>query len=395
MYKDFFKTIDTEEKAYWLGFIAADGNIRKDLLECSIAVQECDSKHLEKLSKCFDDYYMVKHYNYSYSHPIAEIRICSKQCCLDLEKYGIVPNKSLTLKINKELIPDNLLKDFIRGYFDGNGSVYCLTPNRSSGYNYEEWGCNFVGSYEMMLLIKVFFKSDKSIIKRKSVFSIDWGGTLSTYEVLEKLYKNSTISLDRKKEKFLELQSSQRLNKLVSKRDYFAEEKDTSILVGFVMGGASLRYLTATKTGKDKEKLERIARIFEENNYHYELDEDPAYKGSYILRVHLAPEVMKHYRHQFYPNGNKTVSRHLLNELNDKGLCIWLLLKTKEKDKGLQLETGKLTNEEVEIVYNYFVNNHKIDVRLHTRKNKKIIYFPEKTKQYLFEKFMNQGVPAL
>lgn len=394
MYKDFFKTIDTEEKAYWLGFIAADGNIRKDLLECSITVQESDSSHLEKFSKCFDGYYTIKHYNYSYSHPMAKIGIYSKQCCLDLEKYGIVPNKSLTLKINKELIPNDLLKDFIRGYFDGNGSVYCSAPNRSSGYNYEEWGCNFVGSYGMMLLIKDFFKSNNPIIEKKSVFSIDWGGTLSTYEVLKKLYENSTIFLDRKKEKFLELQSSQRLNKLVSRRDYFAEEKNTSILVGFVMGGASIRFLTATKQSKEKEKLEKIAEVFKKYNYEYELVEDPCVKDGYILRVRLSPEVAKSYRHSFYPNGNKTVTRHLLNELNDDGLFIWFLLKSKNKDHGLQLETSRLTEDEVDIIYNYFVKNHKVDVSFHQKKGKKTIYFPKKTKEYFFRKFMFQGAPT-
>ena len=394
MYKDFFKTIDTEEKAYWLGFIASDGNIRKDLLECSITVQESDSNHLKKFSKCFEDYYTVKHYNYSYSYPIAKISIYSKQCCLDLEKYGIIPNKSLSLKVNKELIPNNLLKDFIRGYFDGNGSIYRSTLNRNSGYNYEEWGCNFVGSYEMILLIKDFFKSNNPIIKRKAVFSIDWGGTLSTYEVLKKLYENSTIFLDRKKEKFLELQSSQRLNKLVSRRDYFAEEKNTSILVGFVMGGASIRFLTATKQSKEKEKLKKIAEIFKKYNYEYELVEDSCVKDGYILRVRLSPDVAKNYRHSFYPNGNKTVTRHLLNELNDDGLFIWFLLKSKNKDHGLQLETSRLTDDEINIIYNYFTNNHKVDVSFHRRKGKKIIYFPKKTKEYFFRKFMFQGAPV-
>ena len=395
MYNNFFETIDTEEKAYWLGFVAGDGRVTSNLQSCSIGLQLGDKEHLEKFAKCFNNYYKVKTIDYGAKeeHPQARISISSKKCCEDLIKYGVTPRKSFTLKANMEMIPQELQRHFFRGYFDANGSIYCSHPDRTNGYNYDEWGCNFVGSYEMMKSIKEFFKTESPIRPRKSVYGIEWNGTLPSYDILKILYEDCTIFLTRKKEKFLELQSSQRLNKLVSKREYFAEEKDTSILVGFVMGGASLRYLTATKTGRNKEKLEQVARIFEKYKYHYDLVDDPNVKNGYILRIRLAPEVMKHYKHQFYPNGNKTVTRHLLNELNDEGLFIWLLLKTKEKDQGFELNTSKLTDEEVEIIYNYFVNNHKIDVTLHSRKDKKIIYFPEKTKKYLFEKFMFQGTP--
>lgn len=41
----------------------------------------------------------------------------------DLSKHGCVPNKSLILKFPTTL-PNELVNDFIRGYFDGDGSVY-------------------------------------------------------------------------------------------------------------------------------------------------------------------------------------------------------------------------------------------------------------------------------
>lgn len=106
IYTDFFKTIDTEEKAYWLGFIAADGNIRKNLLACSIELKLSDKGHLEKFAECFDGYYRVEELQREY--PSARIQIYSKQCCLDLAQYGVTPTKSLTLKIRTELIPQEL-----------------------------------------------------------------------------------------------------------------------------------------------------------------------------------------------------------------------------------------------------------------------------------------------
>ena len=49
--KQFFNKIDNEEKSYWAGFIAADGNIRKDFLKMRIELNIKDYSHLEKFKK--------------------------------------------------------------------------------------------------------------------------------------------------------------------------------------------------------------------------------------------------------------------------------------------------------------------------------------------------------
>lgn len=385
MYTDFFKIIDTEEKAYWLGFIAADGNIRKDLLECSITLQRIDKKHLEKFAICFDNYYKVKDVEREY--PAAIIRIYSKQCCLDLAQYGIVPNKSLTLKVNTELIPQNLIRHYIRGYFDGDGSIFCSHPNRTNGYNYEEWGCNFVGTEYDLEFFKTYFNLSNKIAKKGAIYELDINGTLKAYDVLKELYEDSTISLDRKREKYEQFRSSQRLNKLVSRRDYFAEEKDTSPLVGFILGGATIRNLVVSKTSKYQDLLIYVKEIFEQYKYRTDLvEKNTKYGLQYELNVQVSSEVSKRYLHHFYPNGNKTVTRHLLNELNNDGLSIWFTLNSHDVDGGIALGTLKFTEEENLIIQNYFNVVHHYDVRLRKQREKKYIYLTAKDKRELLSK---------
>jgi len=48
---NFFETIDTEEKAYWLGFIAADGGLASNIYRLTIGLNQKDQNHLEKLLK--------------------------------------------------------------------------------------------------------------------------------------------------------------------------------------------------------------------------------------------------------------------------------------------------------------------------------------------------------
>lgn len=51
----YFKNIDTEDKAYWAGFIAADGNVRKDYLKMRLELNIKDLGHLEKFKKAFKE----------------------------------------------------------------------------------------------------------------------------------------------------------------------------------------------------------------------------------------------------------------------------------------------------------------------------------------------------
>lgn len=387
IYTDFFKTIDTEEKAYWLGFIAADGNIRKDLLTCSIELKASDREHLVKFAKCFNNYYGVK--DIDRQLPSAKIIISSKQCCLDLLQYGITPTKSLTLKVNMDLIPLDLQRHYIRGYFDGNGSIYCSHPNRSNGYNYEEWGMNFVGTKDVLAFFASYLDLPHPVKKtNERYFTVGCGGTLRTFEILSLLYGNSTIYLDRKKQKFEELRSSQRLSRLVSKRDYFAEEKETSILVGLILGGGCIRNLRLEKVSNKKEILRHVQNIFDEYEYKTEFKEiyNTRHQLTYKLIVQLTPEQAKHYKHQFYPNGNKTITRHLLNELNNDGLSIWLSLNSREVDSGVSLGTTKFTSAENQIIKDYFESVHKISVSLRKQREKVYIHIPKRGKEVLLRK---------
>ena len=387
MYNNFFEKIDTEEKAYWLGFIAADGCVRKDKSCLIIELAERDREHLVKFNHNFDNYYKIVEQKREYNSVL--IRIYSRKCCEDLYKYGITPAKSLTLEIDFTLIPDELKRHFIRGYFDGDGSLYCSHPKRKSGYNYEEWGCNFVGTKQVLTFISQYFHITSKPAQKKgyNYYTLDIGGTLSTYEVVKTLYEDCNIYLNRKKELFDTFQSSQRLNKLVSKREYFAEEKDTSILVGLILGGGSIKGSKIITQSKDINKLQKVQKIFEKYRYKILIQEkNICYGKVYQFIVEVSPEIAKHYKHLFYPNGNKTVTRHLLNELNNDAITVWIILNSHFVDSGLALGTLKFTLDENEIIQRYFQVVHKIDTRLRHQREKYYIFFPKASKEYLFNK---------
>lgn len=384
-YIDFFKQIDTEEKAYWLGFIAADGNIAKDFSCCSIELKQSDFEHLQKFAKCFDDYYVVK--KCARKYPSAKIQITCKQCCYDLQQYGITPNKSLTLQVVTDKIPHDLQIHYIRGYFDGDGSIFCTHPNRISGYSYDEWGCNFVGAKHTLQFIQNYFHLSNKIRRKGKCFELDINGILPAYDILSLMYKNASIYLERKKAKYDELRSSQRLNELVSRREYSAEAKETSILVGFILGGASIRHNKIVKQNKKKVLLQYVQNIFEQYHYKTELVEcNIKYGPSYQLRVLVSPEIAQHYKHQFYPNGNKTITRHLLNELNNDALSIWLTLNSHPVDSGIALGTMKFTEEENLLIQKYFQVVYKINLNLRWQREKPYLFFSRMATETLLNK---------
>ena len=88
-----FKQIDTGEKAYWLGFILADGLIDNSVAhKLVINLQLSDIDHLYKFRDFLNADVPVKSYPH-YKSSRATIRICRKKIVNDLKKFGVVPNK--------------------------------------------------------------------------------------------------------------------------------------------------------------------------------------------------------------------------------------------------------------------------------------------------------------
>jgi hypothetical protein len=144
---DYFHNIDSYMKAYWLGFIAADGYIVNNpskvvgiqLSETDISVLESFKSHIEsdipiRTIKARTLKNKEKVYN---SKPCVRFHIGSKQMFDDLVSHGITQNKSKTLSNIIENIPYEFRDSFIVGYIDGDGTV--LLPNGKIKTGTDKW----------------------------------------------------------------------------------------------------------------------------------------------------------------------------------------------------------------------------------------------------------------
>lgn len=208
----YFKEIDTEDKAYWLGFIAADGYISKtkyknDVLGISLAVK--DYSHLEKFKKSISYTGDIKEYissGYAKSK-YSRIAIRDSNVVNDLLSHGIKYNKSLTLDFDSILVPDFLMNHFIRGYFDGDG---CITYSIHNKYKDRRYAIKFCGTksvlqgIDLYLPVKKTHKLSKRKKDQKDSYGLEIGGNNQVMDILEYMYSNSNIFLDRKHERYID-----------------------------------------------------------------------------------------------------------------------------------------------------------------------------------------------
>lgn len=205
---NFFKTIDTEEKAYILGFICADGHIEVHNPRITIELKDSDYHHLEKIRDAMHSTHPIKRgitginpYKKS-EHTIlykCSISINGKKLIEPLVKMGITGNKTYSLNSSiLHYIPENLVRHFLRGYFDGDG---CVTWGKqySSGYKYI---INICGNKEFLEnTFGKYYPTNCNLYKDKySKQCWCWKITAKNevLKFLSYLYSNAKIYLDRK-----------------------------------------------------------------------------------------------------------------------------------------------------------------------------------------------------
>jgi DNA-binding transcriptional regulator WhiA len=205
-----FNKIDTEEKAYWLGFLYADGSVgsKEDKIELGLAKK--DLKHIEK----FRDFMNITN-KISYRERTKSYRMSfrSAQCKQDLIDKGCVPKKSLILDFpNEKQVPKHLIRHFIRGYFDGDG---WFTNTES---------CFQIGIIGTENFIKGFLKSIENINKENKIFDVHrengakryvFGAYEDVLNFLNWIYKDSSIYLERKYASYLDfIQNGSKYHKI-------------------------------------------------------------------------------------------------------------------------------------------------------------------------------------
>lgn len=191
-----FDSIDTEEKAYWLGFIFADGYIsfKRYNFEISLALQDID--HLYK----FNTFMSHHKNNVKRDHFRCRWSVCNKHLWETLNNLGCVPNKSLILQFPNISIFKNvdLIRHFIRGYVDGDGCISWKDKNHTK-YTLSILGTKqFLESINLQLpnLMYLYKPKNKSVYELKSTQK-------TLMSILNYLYKDSTIYLQRKYDRYL------------------------------------------------------------------------------------------------------------------------------------------------------------------------------------------------
>ena len=205
--ESYFKNIDTERKAYWLGFLFADGYVTTRNTNGSTKGGELEFtlKH--------DDRYMLNLFlndingnqliktrtvNLNDNQYLADrLNINGIDFVNDLISHGCVQAKSLILQ-SPIGVPKELQNHFIRGYFDGDGCVAYYPDYKSFSYG-------IMGTPELLSYIKNClgdeFKNIRVYKTKSKAYQIDIKGRNKIEIFHNYIYKNKSIFLDRKYQK--------------------------------------------------------------------------------------------------------------------------------------------------------------------------------------------------
>ena len=195
-----FDKIRTEEDAYWLGFITADGYVNETNNWLQIGVGEIDLLHLKKFLKYLDfqenemDEIIKRRTGGAYTKDniVYSITICGKQLVNNLKQYNLFQGKS-GKEIPYKCATPELEKAYIRGMLDGDGYI------RST-----EFGVGIVGSLQMLEYIRNYLHiylnidNEKYIHPHGTIYKFAVGGKNISKQILDFLYKDATIYLNRK-----------------------------------------------------------------------------------------------------------------------------------------------------------------------------------------------------
>lgn len=189
---EYFKSIDSEEKAYWIGFIMADGCVRdtNQTGRLTLEIGIVDINHLKKFRKCIESNAPIRKRK---NRDTCTLNISSKEIVNDLITLGCNVNKTVNGYFNPTCLETDMEKRaFLRGYLDGDG--YIDKGNK--------WRIIFTVKSKLLVntLLEILngYNIHTKLYDKKSYYRINIERKKDFIELLNLLYADATIYLDRK-----------------------------------------------------------------------------------------------------------------------------------------------------------------------------------------------------
>jgi hypothetical protein len=224
--ENYFEVIDNGNKAYWLGFLFADGCIMEMKLPSGKTIPQTVQislgiKDIEILYKFMKDIDLQKNIyigTATYdkgreSSQYCRLQIGSSKMCSDLISYGCIPRKTHKLEFPNNL-PTEFINDFIRGFFDGNGSVFYseriqFDKRRNKSYIQKKFGCGFDSTYKFLEVLKYYLelnniKTGEISKGHGEIYRLEFGAKESIVNFFRYIYEDADIYLERKFNKFID-----------------------------------------------------------------------------------------------------------------------------------------------------------------------------------------------
>ncbi len=190
-----FSNFTTEEECYWLGFIYADGTMihytNRNAYVVRIHCSNLDFKHIEKFS------IFVNKPIYKYDKSCI-VQLYDSKLYHKLQDLGLCPNKSKK-SINLPLLPESMMPHFIRGYFDGDG---CITNSDGQSKFVLTNGHPKLLEDISYILFNIIDSKQKIYSYPQNTYQLQVRGNIKTSKVYDYLYNQSSIFLERKKNKW-------------------------------------------------------------------------------------------------------------------------------------------------------------------------------------------------
>lgn len=198
-----FDQIDSHEKAYWLGFLYADGAVDSKGFGLELQLKLTDLDHLIKFHRFMQSINTIRYKKIQDGKYFScRTEVYSKHLHETLCNLGCTPKKSLTLTFpNEKQVPKEYIHSFICGYFDGDGCISYVTQTKKN-VKYAHPDVKMVGTKEFLEgIVQCFPNLDYRLTKDRNHYCLDIKSA-SVKNFLDTIYSGGNY-LNRKYNRYL------------------------------------------------------------------------------------------------------------------------------------------------------------------------------------------------